>query len=110
MPRGAIVGLSILLAAGVLVVVVGRRAVAGRLGRNYLVGIRTTETLSSDASWSAGHRRREEPDDRRARSTGGRAPAAPATEQWRGGRDNPRQYRVAGGLGDGCRVAGLASC
>ncbi len=61
MPFGADVFLAILLiAAGLFLAVVGRRAGKGRLGRNYLVGIRTTLTLSSDAAWDAAHRAAEE--------------------------------------------------
>ena len=56
MPWGAAVGLAVLLAAGGLVLIaVGRRARAGRLRRNPIVGIRTTLTLNSDVAWDAAH-------------------------------------------------------
>ena len=56
MPWGAAVGLALLLAAaGIAVVVVGRRASAGRLRKNPLVGIRTTLTLNSEIAWDAAH-------------------------------------------------------
>ena len=56
MPWGAAVGLALLLAAGGLVlVVVGRRASAGTLKKNPLVGIRTTLTLNSEVAWDAAH-------------------------------------------------------
>ena len=56
MPWGAAVGLALLLAAGgVALVVAGRRASAGTLRKNPLVGIRTTLTLNSEIAWDAAH-------------------------------------------------------
>ena len=46
----------VLIAAGGLLIEVGRRSRAGRLHRNWVVGIRTTGTLESDAAWNAAHR------------------------------------------------------
>jgi hypothetical protein len=40
----------------VLLVVLARRAVNGRLARNQWAGIRTAATLRSDVGWVAGHR------------------------------------------------------
>lgn len=40
---------------GVAVVLVTRRAAAGRLGRNAVAGIRIASTLRSDAAWRQGH-------------------------------------------------------
>ncbi|MEL7156237.1 MAG: SdpI family protein [Actinomycetota bacterium] len=44
------------VAAGLLLVGIGRRSSRGILGRNHLVGIRTRTTLASDEAWAAGHR------------------------------------------------------
>lgn len=49
-----ILGVTLLL-AGVVLAVVGRKQHAGTLKRNWLVGLRTWETLRSDAAWSAAH-------------------------------------------------------
>ena len=49
-----IVGL-VLLLAGVVLLVVGRKQRAGTLRRNRLVGLRTPQTLRSDAGWYAAH-------------------------------------------------------
>ncbi|NVI89819.1 SdpI family protein [Actinomadura sp. BRA 177] len=46
----------ILVAAGVLVVVVGRLTATGRIGRNNLVGIRTARSKADDESWLIVHR------------------------------------------------------
>ncbi len=43
------------LVAG-LIFEVGRRSSLGSLSRNWLVGIRTTETLASDHNWETAHR------------------------------------------------------
>jgi hypothetical protein len=42
--------------SGVVVVVVGRMAAAGRLPRNLFAGIRIPSTMRSDEAWRAGHR------------------------------------------------------
>jgi uncharacterized membrane protein len=56
MPWAAVIVLGVVLTgAGVLLVVVGSRAAAGRLPRNWIVGIRTTKTLESAAAWQAAH-------------------------------------------------------
>ena len=53
---GPAVGLALLLAAGgIILLVVGRRASAGTLRKNPLVGIRTTLTLNSEIAWDAAH-------------------------------------------------------
>jgi len=44
-----------LVAAGVGVAAVTRRAADGRLPRNPLAGLRTSATLRSDEAWRAGH-------------------------------------------------------
>jgi len=49
-----IVGL-VLLLAGVVLLVVGRKQSVGKLRRNRLVGLRTPQTLRSDAAWYAAH-------------------------------------------------------
>ena len=49
-----IVGL-VLLLAGAVLLVVGRKQRAGTLRRNRLVGLRTPQTLRSDAAWYAAH-------------------------------------------------------
>ena len=49
-----IVGL-VLLLAGVVLLVVGRKQRAGTLRRNRLVGLRTPQTLRSDTAWCAAH-------------------------------------------------------
>ncbi len=41
---------------GVVLVVLGRMAAAGRLPRNIFAGIRIPSTLRSDEAWMAGHR------------------------------------------------------
>ena len=41
--------------SGVIVVVLGRMAAAGRLPRNIFAGIRIPSTLHSDEAWYAGH-------------------------------------------------------
>ncbi len=41
---------------GVIVVVLGRMAAAGRLPRNIVAGIRIPSTMRSDEAWRAGHR------------------------------------------------------
>ncbi|UFU02053.1 SdpI family protein [Ruania suaedae] len=46
----------LLVAAGVAIVVVARRAAQGRIGRNQIAGIRTAATLASDEAWLAAHR------------------------------------------------------
>lgn len=56
MPWGMAVLLAIALpAAGVLLIVGGRRAREGRLRRNHFIGIRTTLTLNSEKAWDAAH-------------------------------------------------------
>lgn len=49
-----ILGLT-LLVAGLVLVVVGRKQKAGTLRRNRLAGLRTSETMRSDAAWYAAH-------------------------------------------------------
>jgi hypothetical protein len=44
-----------LLGAGALVIVVGLKQRAGTLRRNWLAGLRTWETMRSDAAWHAAH-------------------------------------------------------
>lgn len=57
MPWGMAVFLAVFLAVGGLVLIeAGRRASAGRLRRNPMVGIRTTLTLNSDTAWEAANR------------------------------------------------------
>ena len=57
MPGGMALGLGLfLIAAGVLLIVVGKRALDGRLRQNHFVGIRTTLTLNSEAAWDIAHR------------------------------------------------------
>ncbi|MGH1488443.1 MAG: SdpI family protein [Acidimicrobiales bacterium] len=51
----AAIGL-IMVAAGIAVIVVSKRAADGRLKKNRLAGIRTKATLSSDEAWDAAHR------------------------------------------------------
>lgn len=46
----------VLLVTAAALAWVGARAAAGRLDRNHLVGVRTPQTLRSDAAWSAAHR------------------------------------------------------
>lgn len=56
MPDGSALFLAVLLtAAGIGLIVVGRRARQGRLKRNRWIGIRTTLTLLSDTAWDAAH-------------------------------------------------------
>lgn len=56
MPWAAVVVLGlVLVAAGVLLILVGNRASTGNLPRNWIVGIRTTKTLESDEAWQAAH-------------------------------------------------------
>ena len=45
----------VLLVAGVVIVVVGRKQRAGTLPRNWFAGLRTGETMRSDAAWYAAH-------------------------------------------------------
>lgn len=44
-----------MLSAGVVLLAVGRKQKAGTLKRNWLAGLRTWETLRSDAAWNAAH-------------------------------------------------------
>lgn len=45
-----------MLAAGAALVVVGRKQKGGTLRRNWFAGLRTWETMRSDAAWHAAHR------------------------------------------------------
>ncbi|MBO2459455.1 SdpI family protein [Actinomadura violacea] len=45
-----------LIAAGTLIVVVGRRTADGRIPRNQFAGIRTKRSMADDASWLTVHR------------------------------------------------------
>lgn len=45
-----------LVIVGILSLTVCESAVEGSIGRNAAVGIRTKETMKSDAAWLAGHR------------------------------------------------------
>ena len=57
MPGGMALGLGLfLIAAGVLLIVSGKRAGDGRLRQNHFVGIRTTLTLNSEVAWDAANR------------------------------------------------------
>lgn len=51
-----IVGEFVIVAAGVLVVVIGRLTATGRIGRNAFAGIRTKRTMADDESWRIVHR------------------------------------------------------
>jgi hypothetical protein len=54
MTWGAAVFLAVfLMGTGLMLIVAGRRAAAGRLRQNRLVGVRTTLTLSSQEAWDA---------------------------------------------------------
>ena len=56
-PAGAAILLGLLLiAAGVILLEVGRRSKAGTLRRNWIVGVRTSATLHSDEAWNIAHR------------------------------------------------------
>ncbi len=46
----------LVVAAGLLLVVVARRAAQGRIRRNPIAGIRTAATMASDEAWLAAHR------------------------------------------------------
>ena len=57
MPWAAAVFLAgLLVAAGFFLIWLGRRASQGVLSRNWVVGIRTRNTLASDENWEAAHR------------------------------------------------------
>jgi uncharacterized membrane protein len=57
MPFGTAIGLGMLLiVTGALLAVVAYRSRRGVLPRNWIVGIRTTATLSSDEAWDVAHR------------------------------------------------------
>ncbi|QOR69578.1 SdpI family protein [Ruania alkalisoli] len=49
----------LVVAAGLLLVVVARRAAQGRIRRNPIAGIRTAATMASDEAWLAAHREGE---------------------------------------------------
>ena len=56
MPWSAIAVLTpTLVAAGLLLMWIGRKASTGTLQRNWVAGIRTTTTLASDEAWMAAH-------------------------------------------------------
>ncbi|MBO2453965.1 SdpI family protein [Actinomadura barringtoniae] len=50
---------TIIVLAGVMIAVVGRRTGQGKLGRNRKAGIRTATTLASDEAWLTVHRAAE---------------------------------------------------
>ena len=54
MAASLLVGL-LVVATGVAVALVNRRAADGRLRRNAVAGIRVRATLRSDAAWQSGH-------------------------------------------------------
>ena len=45
----------ILLVSGAVLVAIGRKQNSGTLERNWLAGVRTRETMRSDAAWHAAH-------------------------------------------------------
>lgn len=45
----------LVVAAGLLIVVLARRAAQGRIRRNPIAGIRTAATMASDEAWLAAH-------------------------------------------------------
>lgn len=45
----------ILLVSGAVLVAIGRKQSSGTLERNWLAGVRTRETMRSDAAWHAAH-------------------------------------------------------
>ncbi|MEV5826298.1 SdpI family protein [Spirillospora sp. NPDC052242] len=51
-----IVGELVIVAAGVLVIVIGRLTATGRIGRNPFAGIRTKRTMADAESWRIVHR------------------------------------------------------
>lgn len=53
--------LVVMAVAGVLLIWSARAAASGRLKRNQIAGIRTSQTLSSDAAWQTAHVRAERP-------------------------------------------------
>lgn len=58
MPRADTLLLAaVLVVAGATLLVVARKQAAGTLRRNQLVGLRTGQTLRSDAAWYEAHRR-----------------------------------------------------
>jgi uncharacterized membrane protein len=44
-----------LAAAAVALIVIGRKQAAGTLRRNWIAGLRTSETMRSDEAWRAAH-------------------------------------------------------
>ena len=52
----AVVGELIIVAAGVLVTVIGRLTATGRIGRNNFAGIRSKRSMADDESWTIVHR------------------------------------------------------
>ena len=49
------IGVAVMVVGSLVVAEVGRRSSAGRLDRNYLIGLRTRATLQSDEAWRAAH-------------------------------------------------------
>lgn len=63
-PLAAVLAVAIILvAAALLLLVLGKRAAEGRLARNYTMGIRIRSTLASDEAWLAGHQAARRPTD-----------------------------------------------
>jgi hypothetical protein len=63
-PLAAVLAVAIILvAAALLLLVLGKRAAEGRLARNYTMGIRIRSTLASDEAWLAGHQAARGPTD-----------------------------------------------
>ena len=106
MPAGTAIGIGLfLIATGILLIYVGRRAMAGRLRKNHFVGIRTTLTLNSEVAWDAAHRRRWRPAvTERVRAGGGRFAAVLSAEQRCGGDHGAERTRLDGGMGAGRRI------
>lgn len=63
-PLAAVLAVAVtLVAAALLLLVLGKRAAEGKLARNYTMGIRIRSTLASDEAWLAGHQAARRPTD-----------------------------------------------